>query len=535
MQAALKYWKYDQGGIAVLREVITQEGTLRGFAGGDPRITIFKGVPYAAPPVGRYRFCAPQPPQRWEGVRQARDFAPAAPQKQPGSDPTDFYTRELNPVGYECAMSEDCLYVNIWSPAQSAQDHLPVLFYIHGGGFVAGYSYEMEFDGERVARKGCILVTVGYRLGALGFFAHEDLSLESPGESQGNFGILDQMAALDWVRRNIGAFGGDPEQITIAGQSAGGGAVTAHCVSPRTKGKFRGAIMMSGGGLNGKDGFFKPWRTLSQAQADGAALLARLGVSTVAQARELPAQAIADAGLAIRPQGRSGPHLWGPTVDGALLFEDSYDAMLAGRCHPVRYLLGYCRDEGRMFNLRMAGLPMTPEAFAQDAHRMYGAKADRYLTLAAVRTPEDLKALYESEDFNMFALSHRCLAMLLSRQNNPGYLYVFDHDIPGGDGAGSYHGSDLWFVFDSLNRCWRPFTGKHYDLARQASSYFVNFVKTGDPNGVDTNGSPLPRWEVYREENPLCVRFGQTAVLQSVSESELFVIRKEHYMGLDLV
>ena len=295
----------------MLRDVLTEYGMLRGFPGGDPRITVFKGIPYAAPPIGNNRFRAPKPPARWEGILEARDFAPASLQKQPGSDPTDFYSKELNPVGYECRMNEDCLYLNIWSPAKSKDERLPVFFYIHGGGYVAGYSYEMEFDGERVARKGCIMVTVGYRLGALGFFAHEDLTCEDPAASQGNFGLLDQMAALDWVRRNIHAFGGNPKQITIAGQSAGGGAVAAHTVSPLTRGKFQGAIMMSGGGFNGKDGFFKPWRSLKQAQTDGGELLEYLHVNTVAQARKLPAAAIAEAGLSIQPHGRTGPAFMG--------------------------------------------------------------------------------------------------------------------------------------------------------------------------------------------------------------------------------
>jgi len=516
----------------MLREVQTKYGRLRGFPGGDPRITVFKGVPFAAPPVGENRFRAPQPPACWQGVKEAREFGPASLQGQPGLDWTDFYTKELNPVGYECKVNEDCLYLNIWSPAKSENERLPVFFYIHGGGYVAGFSYEMEFDGERVARKGCIMVTPGYRLGALGFFAHEDLTREDPTASQGNYGFLDQMAALDWVRENIQAFGGDPDRITIAGQSAGAGSVTVQMVSPLTQGKFQGAIMMSGGGLNGKDGFFKPWRSLKQAQADGAALLEQLNVKTVAEARRLPAEVIATTGLRVHPQGRTGPHLWGPTLDGVFLKEDSFDAMMAGRHHPVKYMLGYCHDEGRMFNLRMGNLPMTVEGFEKDARAKYGKHAEQYLAYAAVRTDEDIKKLYTSSEFSMFTLSDECFARLQSRLGNPAYFYQFDHDIPGGDGAGSYHGSDLWFVFDSLGRCWRPFTGKHYDLARQVSTYFVNFVKTGNPNGQDADGTPLPQWDVYREEDPECMYFKDTPVLGKVEDSQLQKLRQEYYMGL---
>jgi para-nitrobenzyl esterase len=518
--------------MVMLRKVTTKYGVLQGFSGGDPRITVFKGVPFAAPPVGENRFRAPQPPACWQGVREAREFAPASLQMRPGLDWTEFYTKELNPVGYEYKVSEDCLYLNIWSPAKNENERLPVFFYIHGGGYVGGYSYEMEFDGERVARKGCIMVTAGYRLSALGFFAHEELTREDPTASQGNYGFLDQMAAIDWVRDNIAAFGGDPERITIAGQSAGAGSVSAQIVSPLTEGKFQGAIMMSGGGLNGKNGFFKPWRSLKQAQQDGADLLKALNVKTVAEARRLPGEVIAMTGLHIHPQGRSGPFLWGPTLDGVYLKEDSFDAMMAGRYHRIRYMFGYCHDEGKMFNLHMSSLPMTVEDFQKDAIEKYGADAQRLLEIAGVKNEEDIRRLYVSDDYSMFALAHGCFAKLLSRQGNPGYLYLFDHDIPGGDGAGSYHGSDLWFVFDSLGRCWRPFTGKHYDLARQASTYFVNFVKTGDPNGPDSDGTPLPQWDAYLEERPVRMCFKETSEMQTVEESELLNLRQKHYMGL---
>ena len=206
--------------------------------------------------------------------------------------------------------------------------------------------------------------------------------------------------------------------------------------------------------------------------------------------------------------------------------------MLAGRQHPVKYMLGYCRDEGKMFNLHMQGIPKTVGDFEHGVREMYGDLAQRYLQLANVKAQEDLKTLYSTDDFSMFALSHQCFAELLSKQNNPGYLYLFDHDIPGGDGAGSYHGSDLWFVFDSLGRCWRPFIGKHYDLARRVSTYFVNFVKTGNPNGKDVDDWALPRWDVYRDEDPQCMVFGETIAMRKVDESELFKIRKKHYIGI---
>ncbi len=480
----------------MLRTVTTNLGVLAGAPGGDPRITIFKGVPFAKPPVGPLRWRAPQPCEPWSGVRQATRFAPVSVQDALGQDWNDFYTRELHPAGAELEMSEDCLYLNVWTPAKAADEKLPVFFYIHGGGLMGGYSYEMEFDGERVARKGCVMVTAAYRLGALGFFSHADLSREAPGESQGNYGFMDQVAALRWVHENIAAFGGDPERVTIAGQSAGAGSVTALITSPMTRGLIHGAIMMSGGGPNTVSAASMP---LKEAQYRGEELLRALKVSNVAEARRLPAAAICATYASMARFDPTYPRNPITVVDGVFMEKDPIDVMKDDELPRIPYMVGSCHDEGKGFFIRKNQPPMDVPGFEAMVRKEYGQHADAFLAAADVHTPEELLTLYRSRDFHIFYHAHMAFARLMHEQKRTVYAYTFEHDVPGDDGAGSYHGSDLWFFFDSLNRCWRPFTGKHYDLARAVSSYLVNFVATGDPNGADCGGAPLPLWEPYAE------------------------------------
>ena len=227
----------------MLRIANTENGKVRGLPAADPRITSFKGIPFAAPPVGENRWRAPQPCKNWEGVRDCFEFAPISVQDTPGIG-DDIYCREWH-VDPEIPMGEDCLYLNIWTNAKTGDEKMPVLVWYFGGGFQWGYTAEMEFDGERLARRGIVVVTVNYRLGALGFLAHPQLTAEQP-DAPCNFGSLDQQAGLKWVRRNIANFGGDPDNITIAGQSAGGGSVLSQMACKGNAGDFQKAVVMSG-------------------------------------------------------------------------------------------------------------------------------------------------------------------------------------------------------------------------------------------------------------------------------------------------
>ena len=231
----------------MIRRAKTENGWVRGIEAADPRITAFKGIPFAAPPVGENRWRAPQPCADWEGELDACRFAPISVQDTPGLG-TDIYCREWH-VDPEIPMDEDCLYLNIWTNAKSADEKLPVLVWYYGGGLQWGYPAEMEFDGERLARRGIVVVTVNYRINIFGFMAHPQITKEQP-DAPTNFGSLDQQAGLKWVKRNIAAFGGDPDNITIMGQSAGAMSVQQHSLSPLTDGLFHKAVMSSGAGIN---------------------------------------------------------------------------------------------------------------------------------------------------------------------------------------------------------------------------------------------------------------------------------------------
>jgi Carboxylesterase type B len=271
----------------MLRQVKTENGLVRGIEAADPRITAFKGVPFAAPPTGRNRWRAPQPCESWAGVRDCSRFAPISMQWIPGLG-DDIYCREWH-VDPEIPMGEDCLYLNIWTRAKKADEKMPVLVWFFGGGLQCGYPAEMEFDGERIARRGIVVVTVNYRVGALGFLTHPQLSREQP-DAPANFGNLDQQAGLRWVRRNIAAFGGDPDRVTIAGQSAGGGSVMSQLACKANKGLFSGAVVMSAM-------IFDPYlrrevgrpETLAQAEKKGEDFFAWLGVKNLEEARAMDA------------------------------------------------------------------------------------------------------------------------------------------------------------------------------------------------------------------------------------------------------
>lgn len=313
----------------MIRIAETENGRVRGIEAADPRITAFKGIPFAAPPVGKNRWRAPQPCENWEGIRDASRFAPIAIQDTPGLG-DDIYCREWH-VDPDTAMSEDCLYLNIWTGAKSAEERQPVLVWFYGGALQWGYPSEMEFDGERLARRGVVVVTVNYRINVFGFMAHPQLTKEQP-EAPANFGNLDQQAGLKWVARNIRAFGGDPEKITIAGQSAGGGSVLSQMACPANNGLFRGAVIMSAmiRSPYEKSGIGVP-KTLEEAEKNGENFLTSLGVSTIEEARELDAFYIRDKYAEYR---KTAPFM-GPAVDDHFCFGD-----------PLRLFL---QEKARMF------------------------------------------------------------------------------------------------------------------------------------------------------------------------------------------
>ena len=477
----------------MLRQVRTENGWVRGIEAADPRITAFKGIPFAAPPVGRNRWRAPQPCESWAGVRDASRFAPISMQWIPGLG-TDIYCREWH-VDPDIPMGEDCLYLNVWTGAKKTNEKLPVLVWFFGGGLQCGYTAEMEFDGERIARRGIVVVTVNYRVGALGFLTHPQLTREQP-EAPANFGNLDQQAALRWVQRNIAAFGGDPGRVTIAGQSAGGGSVMSQLACPDNAGLFSGAVVMSAM-------IFDPYRrrevgrpeSLQEAEKKGEGFFAFLGVRSLEEARALDAVTLQRS----YEKYMEGHVPFFTVRDDLFCVGDPIALYREGKCVDAVMMAGCTGDEF------LNAIDAKDEAGLQkEAERIFGAKAQEFLALPESRHFAEGLGFAPASGIECTV---KGVLTDTAKAGRKGWCYRFDPDIPGWDHPGTFHSSDLWFWFETLAKCWRPFVGRHYDLARQMCDYFCNFIRTGDPNGQDLNGEPLPSWEAWSDETPCTMRF----------------------------
>ena len=447
----------------MLRGVKVEGGMLRGLPSADPRITVYKGVPFAAPPVGKNRWRAPQPCEPWEGVKEAYEFGPISIQDQPGVG-TDVYCKEWH-VDPDIPMDEDCLYLNVWTPAKSTDEKLPVLVWFFGGGFQWGYTAEMEFDAERLARRGIIVVSVNYRLAVMGFLAHPEITKENP-DAPANFGLLDQQAGLHWVYKNLAAFGGDPEKITIAGQSAGGGSTLQQLTCEDNKHIVKGAFVMSGMiDMEGMPGdIFNPL-TLEEAEKNGEAFFDFIGVKSLEEARKIDAFKLRELYAEFSPMNIAPgmpPDMskkMFPIKDGKHYVDDPIKRMIEGNCPDVPVVTGYTSDE-----FTFGGVNIVERSVKKNVTKALQADKEK-------------------------------------GYNRNFYCYCFDPDIPGEDDPGTFHSVDLWFWFESISKCWRPFRGRHYDLARQMANYFADFVKTGNPNGVDDDGTAMPEWKAFTEEN----------------------------------
>jgi para-nitrobenzyl esterase len=485
----------------MLRHVQTENGAIRGLPAADPRITSFKGIPYAAPPTGDNRWRAPQPAKDWDGVLQAREFAPIAMQATPGLDPDDIYTREWH-VDSSIAMSEDCLYLNIWTPAVTGGEKLPVFVWYFGGGLQVGYPSEMEFDGERIARRGVVVVTVGYRLNIFGFLCHPELTAADPA-APANFGNLDQQFATRWVQRNIASFGGDPANITIGGQSAGGGSVVHQVASPQNDGLFQRAFVDSGflRFLYQGDTMPHVGVPLARQEQQGVDFLKVLGVSTIAEARRLDARFILDQSL------QQGYTFLGTVIDKQFCVGNAFDLFLANKRQMVPILLGNTSTE--YFTVPEA---KTPEEFRTMAEQLFGAYAPEFLELCDFAAGDLAASIRKASVITIeYAIRLVGEANSATGANMPLYYFIFDPKIPGWDNPGTFHSCDLWFWFETLAKCWRPYVGKHYELARQMCDYLSNFCRTGDPNGTGSDGQTLPHWNTYSADAPHGMIFGDTS------------------------
>lgn len=498
----------------MIRIAKTENGLVEGLPAADPRITSFKGIPFAAPPVGKNRWRAPQPAEDWEGIRLAHEFAPISMQSTPGLG-TDIYCREWH-VDPEIPMSEDCLYLNIWTGAKSADEKQPVLIWYFGGGLQWGYPPEMEFDGERIARRGVIVVSVNYRINCFGFMCHPEITAEAP-EAPANFGNLDQKAGLEWVIRNIAAFGGDPENITIAGQSAGGGSVLSQMTCPDNFGKFQKAIIMSAmiRSPYGERGIGEPTK-LADAEKKGVEFLDFLGVKTLEEARALDAFYIRD---------KYDQYMWKNGMmmtvqDDKFCIGDAMTLYMAGKHANVPVMAGNTADE--FLNYIAAE---SEEELAAKAKEIFGEKADAFL--ACPEAHVKFQNGFAPVSGIRCSVKSEFIANAASAEPRNSYYYCFTPDIPGWDNPGTFHSVDLWFFFETLAKCWRPFVGRHYDLARQMCNYWTNFMKTGDPNGLDADGSEMPKWDPYTGDHRAQMFFtseGAKVVMDEESAFEKLLI-----------
>ncbi len=487
----------------MLRITKTENGTVRGIQGTDARITVFKGIPFAAPPVGDLRWRAPKPAADWTGVRTCLEFMPIAMQRAPGSNLNTgaFYAKEWH-VDPDVPMDEDCLYLNVWTNSMTGKEKMPVMIWIYGGGLMEGYPWEMEFDGERIASRSVILVSINYRLNVFGFLTHPEIIKTAPDGFVANFGYLDQKAGIDWVHRNIANFGGDPNNITIFGQSAGGGSVMSHLNSPLAKGAFQKAIVQSGGGVRIREPSLRMMMMGSSLQAlakQGEAFFDFVGAKNLAAAKAIDAKRLLAKHLEFNKY-------WSATVDGKYVVEEAAASVLAGRQHDIPVMIGSTINE----------FLMTPPDDHIDAWAKENISgiATEFCKLARDRAAAEGISLKQAAAVNTTELTAKLFCKTVAAQGKqPVFSYSFGPQIPG-DNAGAFHSSDLWFEFETLMRCWRPFVGKHFDLARQMCNYWTNFAKNGDPNGLDADGTPMPRWTPYTVKSPLAMQFFEKPAME---------------------
>jgi para-nitrobenzyl esterase len=487
-------------------QVTTPNGVIEGVVSADGLVRSFKGIRYAMPPIGPLRWKPPQPAPQWMGVQEALDYGPRAMQ---GHIYDDMVFHDNGP-------SEDCLYLNVWMPENPPTNKLPVMVWIHGGGFVAGASSEPRQDGGNLSKLGVMVVSFNYRMGVFGFFAHRDLAKESPHNASGNYGLLDQVAALQWVHDNIASFGGDPDNVTIFGESAGSFSVSALMASPLSQGLFQRAIGESGAMFSKT----RPTKTLAEAQL--ACLkysIKYFGTSSLDKLRGLTALQLLTAATNL-------PHdYFTPDIDGYFLPEDCASTFTAGRQSHVPLLAGWNKDEGwfKQFYtnepplLDKNKIPITEKepVFAKGtptladyvacAKMRFGDQADEFLKLYPATTDAEAKraaADYAGDRFIAYGTWKWIDLQLQTGGDYPIYRYLFEQPLPlakdakPGSEPSTPHASDIEFIFRMLSSRNLPWKSDDKKVSEMMAAYWVNFAKNGDPNGPG-----LPNWPQYKRDD----------------------------------
>ena len=477
--------------------VKTSNGILESTAAPKDGVRIFKGIPFAQPPVGDLRWREPQPAKNWTGARNADQFGPRCMQRtSPGAD---YWFRSNG-------MSEDCLYLNVWTSAKSGGQRLPVLVYIFGGGFQNGDGSEPRYDGESMARQGMVAVSINYRTNIFGFFVHPELTKESPHHAAGNYGLLDQVAALQWVRRNIAAFGGDPKHVTIAGESAGSISVSALMASPLSKHLMAAAIGESGAAFSSL-----PPQPLADAEQKGVKFAAAAGVNTLADLRAMTAEQIQEA--AAKTQGVR----FSTAMDGYFLGKPLTETFEAGEQAKIPLLEGSNTQEQPARSVLGSGDP-TPETLANAIRKFYGDKAEPVLKAYAAGTTDEVYQAathLASARFISYG-TWKWAELQMKTGGKPVYRYLYARPRPpylgmpgealpatpagdSGTGAprGAAHSAEIQYAMGNLDLdkryTWEP---ADFEVSKAMQAYFANFIKTFNPNG-----SGLPNWPAYRDDD----------------------------------
>jgi len=460
----------------------------------------YKGIPFAAPPVGDLRWKPPQPVAAWTGTRKCDDFGPDCPQAP--------YPAASIYASAPRKQSEDCLYLNVWTAAK-ANEKRPVMVWIHGGALTRGSGAVRAYDGAALAKKGVIIVTINYRLGPLGYLAHSELTAESPNHSSGNYGVLDQIAALKWVQKNIAAFGGDPGKVTIFGESAGSWSVNVLVASPLAKGLFHRAIGQSGGSFGPMTHLKEDRGNLISAEKVGAAFAKAAGADSIKSLRSLPAEKIIQVfndtaeGRRFRTQ---------PNVDGWVLPDEIRNIFAQSKHNDVPVIVGSNANEMTTLTVP-AMVPKTIDNYHKLVEQQYGDMAKEFDAVYPVKTDSDAAGAFLDVVRDVtFTLPMRTWARMTSHGRSKAYLYFFTHVPPNPNSKylGAYHAGEIVYVFNNLYRENSLLQDADYKLADAMSDYWVNFAMTGDPNGKG-----LTKWTPYDIKTEPYMDFGDTVQVRN--------------------
>ena len=473
--------------------VKTANGKIEGITNADKTVRIFKGIPFAEPPVGNLRWKTPQPVKNWTGIKKCITFSASPIQNKPV--PFMCWSEEF--IARPEPLSEDCLYLNIWTSAKAKNEKQAVFVWIYGGGLSSGSSNCAVYDGEEMAKKGVVFVSINYRVGAFGFMAHPQLSKESGNNASGNYGIMDQVASLQWIQKNIAAFGGNPNNVTIAGQSAGAFSVNALIASPLAKGLFHKAIAQSGGIFS-----HILSKNLTDAEKQGIVFMQEAKVNSIDELRKKTADEIQTI------SNSKNAERFGLTLDDYVLPSNLFQHFEQGLQNKVPLLTGWVTGDGNLFGNSNTTLIQ----YKQEAQTKYGDKAAEFLTVFPAATDEEAKAAQTKLTLFQFAGLPSHLLAGFNKKNNC-YLYQFSHvppDKPNFPNYGAFHTSEVPYALHTLHKWNRAWQQNDLDLENTISSYWVNFAQTGNPNGVG-----LPEWKSYDKQSGNIMVLGDTVKLQA--------------------